>query len=176
RPLRLIPGGDILANAIDPTLTELVDAGYADGKGTATDPAIPKDPTVTRPMKPGSSLSALGGVPASVPAGAATGATTAIQDITNPTNFVTKPLGEAGKLPGISSLPSLPSLTNQSVSANTAKPNSPNMFVPVLPGTGNKNSSSSAATGANGLKNFTDQVKDAVNKVTGGLTGAKNGS
>ena len=35
RPLRLIPGGDILANALDPTLTELVDAGYNDGKGTA---------------------------------------------------------------------------------------------------------------------------------------------
>ena len=42
RPLRLLPGGDILADAIDPTLTELVDAGYNDGKGTASDPAIPK--------------------------------------------------------------------------------------------------------------------------------------
>ncbi len=33
RPLRLIPGGDIVADAIDPTMTELVNAGYADGKG-----------------------------------------------------------------------------------------------------------------------------------------------
>ena len=35
RPLRLIPGGDILANAIDPLMTDLVNAGYNDGlKGT----------------------------------------------------------------------------------------------------------------------------------------------
>ena len=104
RPLRLFPGGDILADALDPTLTALVDAGYADGKGTEDNPAIPKDPTVTRPMLPGSSLTALGGVPSTLHEGAAAGATTAIEDITGPANFVTKPLAEAAKLPGISSL------------------------------------------------------------------------
>ncbi len=56
----MLPGGDILADALDPTLTELVDAGYADGKGTADNPAIPEDPTVTRPMQPGSSLRSSG--------------------------------------------------------------------------------------------------------------------
>ena len=37
RPLRLVPGGDIVADALDPTLTELVDAGYQDGE-IDTDP------------------------------------------------------------------------------------------------------------------------------------------
>jgi hypothetical protein len=179
RPLRLLPGGDILAAAIDPTMTQLVNAGYNDGKGlkdssgAIVDPAIPNDPTVTRPMQPGSSLTGLGGVPGSVPLGATDGAQTAIQDVTNPGNFVTKPLGEAGKLPFISTL-SPSTLTNSSLSTGTLKANSPNKFVPVLPGVGNNNSSSSsAANGSKAVKNFTDQVKDAVNKVTGGLTGAK---
>ena len=179
RVLRIFPGGDIIADAVDPTLTELVNAGYADGKGTADNPAIPEDPTVTRPMKPFSSLGALGGVPATVPEGATAGANTAIEDFADPAKFITKPLGEASKLPIISSLPGLSSstLTNQSVSTTAAQAGSPNKFVPVLPGAGNKNSSSgAAATGSNGLKNFTDRINDAVNKVTGGLTGAKPAS
>jgi hypothetical protein len=180
RPLRLLPGGDILANAIDPTMTELVNAGYNDGKGTADNPAIPQDPNVTRPMKPGSSLTGLSGVPGSVPEGLGAGVETAGDDVTNPTTFVTKPLGEAGKLPVISSLPSLsPStLTNTSVVPKTLTGSNPNFFAPVLPGTGNNKSSGSSATGGNLANNFTDQVKNAVDKVTGGLTGAKtnNGS
>lgn len=121
RPLRLLPGGDILADALDPTATALVNAGYADGKGTAADPAIPKDPTVTRPWQPGSSLTHLGGVPSTVGVGATAGATTAFQDIANPANFITKPLGEAAKLPFLSTL------TNSSVSQNslTAKSAAP---------------------------------------------------
>jgi hypothetical protein len=180
RPLRLLPGGDILANTIDPTMTELVNAGYNDGKGVPGDEAIPKDPTVTRPMKPGSSLTGLSGVPGSVPEGLGAGVETAGDDVTNPTTFVTKPLGEAGKLPVISSLPSLsPStLTNTSVVPKTLTGSNPNFFAPVLPGTGNNKSSGSSATGGNLANNFTDQVKNAVDKVTGGLTGAKtnNGS
>jgi hypothetical protein len=170
RPLRLIPGGDIVADALDPTLTQLVNAGYQDGQ------PIPTDPTKPRPMTPGSSISNLGGVPGSVPIGLNNGANTATKDISDLTSFVTKPLDEAGKLPGISSLPSLsPStLTNSSVLPNTLKASNPNFFAPVVPGTGTNNKpSSSAGTGANPVKNFTDQVKDAVNKVTGGLTGAK---
>jgi hypothetical protein len=180
RPLRLIPGGDIIANAIDPTMTELVNAGYNDGKGLPGDPAIPADPTVTRPMQPGSSLTGLGGVPGSLQDGATAGAATAISDVTNPTNFITKPLGEAGNLPGISSLSGLsPSaLTNSSVSSSTLKASDPNKFLPgVLPGNNNSSSNgSSGSGGAAGLKSFTEQVKDAVGKVTGGLTGAKPAS
>lgn len=182
RPLRLIPGGDIVADAIDPTMTELVNAGYNDGKGLPAgtgpkgrpypaDPAIPADPTETRRMKPGSSLSALdaGALQESVQEGASDGAQTAIEDVSNPTNFVENPLKEAGKLPIISSL-SPSTQTNSTVSTNTIKASSPNFFAPVLPGTGNKNSSTgSAATGGNALKSFTDQVSDTVKKVTGGL-------
>lgn len=171
RPLRLLPGGDILADTIDPTMTQLVNAGYSDTKGFQGDEAIPKDPTVTRPMKPGSSLSALdaGALQESVQEGASDGAQTAIEDVSEPTNFVTKPLKEAGKLPIISSL-SPSTQTNSTVSTNTIKASSPNFFAPVLPGTGNKNSSTgSAATGGNALKSFTDQVSDTVKKVTGGL-------
>jgi PE-PPE domain len=175
RPLRLLPGGDIIADAIDPTMTQLVNAGYNDGKGLPGDPAIPANPAITRPMQPGSSLTGLGGVPASIPAGLEQGVGTATQDITNPTNFITKPLGEVGSLPGISSLSGLaPStLTNSSVSSSTLNASDPNKFLPgVLPGK-NNNSSNGSSGGATGLKNFTEQVKDAVGKVTGGLTGAK---
>jgi hypothetical protein len=180
RPLRLIPGGDIVADAIDPTMTQLVNAGYNDGKGMPGDPAIPADPTVTRPMQPGSSLSGLGGVPGSIPVGLEQGVGTATQDVTNPTNFITKPLAEAGNLPGISSLSGLsPSaLTNSSVSSSTLKASDPNKFLPgVLPGNNNSSSNgSSSSGGAAGLKSFTEQVKDAVGKVTGGLTAAKPAS
>jgi len=171
RPLRLLPGGDIIADAIDPTMTQLVDAGYNDGKGIPGDPAIPADPTVTRPMQPGSSLTGLGGVPGSIPVGLQQGVGTATQDVKNPTNFITKPLGEAGSLPIISSLnPS--TLTNSSVSSSTLNASDPNKFLPgVLPG--NNNSSTGSSGGSTGLKNFSEQVKDAVGKVTGGLTGAK---
>ena len=122
-------------------------------------------------MKPGSSLSALdaGALQESVQEGASDGAQTAIEDVSNPTNFVENPLKEAGKLPIISSL-SPSTQTNSTVSTNTIKASSPNFFAPVLPGTGNKNSSTgSAATGGNALKSFTDQVSDTVKKVTGGL-------
>jgi hypothetical protein len=44
RPLKMLPGGSIVADALDPTLTELVNAGYQDSQ------PIPDDPGVTRPM------------------------------------------------------------------------------------------------------------------------------
>lgn len=128
RPLRLIPGGDILADALDPALTDLVNAGYNDGKGTTANPAIPQDPTVPRPMKPFSSLSALGAddVQDSVREGATAGATAASQDFADPGNFITKPDSEFRKLPLISSLPnsavSTVTLTTQNkVSTEAAK-------------------------------------------------------
>jgi hypothetical protein len=117
RPLRLIPGGDIIANAIDPVMTDLVNAGYNDGKGLSTDPAIPVNPAITRPMKPFSSLGALDSVPDSAQEGATAGAQTAIGNFANPANFITKPLGEAAKLPFLSTL------TNSSVSQNSLNAN-----------------------------------------------------
>lgn len=45
RPLRMIPGGDILADAVEPTATALVNAGYQDNS------PIPADPRVQRPAR-----------------------------------------------------------------------------------------------------------------------------
>ncbi len=153
RPLRLFPGGDILADALDPTLTELVNAGYQDGQ------PIPDDPGQTRPMTPGSSLQNLGGVLGSLPIGLANGATTAQQDLSNPANLVTKPADEFGNLPVISGggagLPKLPGFSTTGG----------NLFVPGS----NKPAGTASPGGANPVKNFTDRINDAVNKVTGGL-------
>jgi PE-PPE domain len=44
KPLRLLPGGGILADALEPALTVLVDWGYQDNN------PIPDDPTTTRPV------------------------------------------------------------------------------------------------------------------------------
>jgi hypothetical protein len=156
RPFRLLPGGDIVADALDPTLTALVNAGYNDGLGVEGNEAIPKDPTVTRPMQPGSSLGALGGVPATIPAGLDAGVDTAQDDLSDPTNLVTKPLGEVRKLPVLSGagLPSLPGLSTTGG----------NLFTP-----GSKTPAGTASPGgANPVKTFTDKINDAVNKVTGG--------
>jgi hypothetical protein len=153
RPLRLIPGGDIVADAIDPTLTQLVNAGYQDGQ------PIPTDPRVPRPMTPGSSLQNLGGVPGSVPIGLAKGADTAQDDVSDPTKLVSKPVDQIGNLPVISGggagLPKLPGFSTTGG----------NLFAPGA----NKPAGAAAAGGANPVKSFTDQVNDAVKKVTGGL-------
>ncbi len=108
-------------------------------------------------------------MPGTIPAGWTTGVGTAQDDLSNPTNLVTKPIGEVGKLPlisGGSGLPSLPGLS-------TLNASSPNKFAPVLPGVAGNNSSNGSSSGVNGtgLKSFTDKVNDAVSKVTGGVTG-----
>jgi hypothetical protein len=160
RPLRLLPGGDILADALDPTMTALVDAGYADGKGTVDNPAIPRDPTVPRPMQPGSSLGNLGAVPGTLQTGLDAGVKTAQDDLESPTNLVTKPLGEVGKLPVLGSL----ALPNSTLTTNKLSTTGGNLFAP-----GSKKPGSTASPGgANPVKTFTDRINDAVNKVTGG--------
>jgi hypothetical protein len=169
RPLRLIPGGDILANALDPTMTALVNAGYADGKGTEDNPAIPLDPGVTRPMQPGSSLENLGGVPGTLQTGLDAGVDTAQHDLESPTNFVTKPLGEVGRLPVLGSLVNLPT-TNSATTRLSS--NSPNLFRPG--GNNNGAAGSAGSTGReNPLKTFKSRVDQAVDRVTGGLQGGK---
>jgi PE-PPE domain len=174
RPLRLLPGGDILANAVDPTFTKLVDAGFNDGKGLEGNPAIPENPAITRPMKPFSSLSALdpGDLGNSVQEGAAAGAQTAIEDIANPANFITKPLGEAAKLPGISTLTNAVASSSSPTSALKTTHGADGGALtggrPLLPGL-TKPSLGSRSGGTKPLKQFSERVHDAVSKVTGGL-------
>jgi len=114
RPLRLIPGGDILADTLEPALTEIVNAGYKDNT------PIPDDPTVERPLGLGISetTTALNNLPGAVRTGLQDGARTAAQDLAKPSNFITKPLDEFRKLPLISTLP------NSTVSTTNSTPRS----------------------------------------------------
>lgn len=70
RPLRIIPGGNIIADPIEPTLKVLVDAGYKDNS------PIPQDPGQTRPVglvpSPTETATALGRLPGAVQEGAQT--------------------------------------------------------------------------------------------------------
>ena len=158
RPLRLIPGGDIVANAIDPLMTDLVNAGYNDGMGRLGESGDTGEPDRARPMKPFSSLSALDAddVQDDVEDGATAGATTAFENIGNPANFITKPIGEIAKLPGLSTL------TNSSVSQNSL--------------TANKSASAaqSASTGSNSerprpLKKAADDFNSSLKKFADSL-------
>lgn len=169
RPLRLLPGGDIVADALEPTFTELVNAGYNDGKGIPGDEAIPQDPTVVRPMKPGSSLTGLGGVPGSVPTGFDAGVETAQEDVADPTSFVSKPIGEVGKLPVLSSVVDLPTTQTPEKSTSTLV-KSPKKVSPDLGG--DDDAPKSGSSGVKPAHRFTDRLNDAVKKVTGGLSGA----
>ena len=83
-------------------------------------------------MKPFSSLGALDSVPDSAQEGATAGAQTAIGNFANPANFITKPLGEAAKLPFLSTL------TNSSVSQNSLTANK-TASAPQTAGTGSGN-------------------------------------
>jgi hypothetical protein len=115
RPLRLIPGGDILADTIEPVLTEIVNAGYKDNE------PIPQNPTLTRPMgllPMSETMTMLARLPAAVETGVHNGLATAQADFSSPANFVTKPIAEVGKLPGISSLP----ISQSTASTLTTKP------------------------------------------------------
>ncbi|WP_123029524.1 PE-PPE domain-containing protein [Mycolicibacterium stellerae] len=177
RPLRLLPGGDILANAIDPVMTDLVNAGYNDGLGVEDNPtigdhpAIPEDPTVLRPMKPFSSLSALeaGDLQDSAQEGLEDGVDTAQDDLSNPTNLITKPLAEAAKLPGISSLTSLTSSTAGITPFTSGSANK------VVPNT-QKSGTSSSATGSKPLQKIADDFSSSLKKFAAGQDKKKNES
>src|SRR5262249_40846247 len=99
RPLNLLPGGDIVASAVDPAATDLVDWGYQDNK------PIPDDPGVTRPMKllptPAQTAATLAHLPTAVVTGVHDAPATAVADISSPTNLITKPITEARKTAGI---------------------------------------------------------------------------
>lgn len=158
RPLRLLPGGDIVADAIEPTLTELVNAGYNDGLGMEDNPAIPLDPTVERPMKPGSSLTGLDGVPESVPTGVDAGVKTAQEDLAEPTKLVTKPVDEVGKLPVLSTL--------ADDASETLLPNLKRNTTGAASGDDESDAPAKERPG----QRFAERINDVVKKVTGGAS------
>lgn len=57
RPLRALPGGDVVADAVEPVATALVDAGYQDGAPIPVDPGIPRPAGLLPPAQSFSSAS-----------------------------------------------------------------------------------------------------------------------
>lgn len=49
RPIRTLPGGNTVADAIEPAATALVDAGYRDNTPIPTDPGIPRPAAIAPP-------------------------------------------------------------------------------------------------------------------------------
>jgi hypothetical protein len=97
------------------------------------------------------------------------GVKTAQDDLESPGTFVTKPLGEVGKLPvlGGLALPDSTTLTTLPDSTLTTKKLSTTDGNPFAPGS-KKRGSTESPGGANPVKTFTDRINDEVNKVTGG--------
>jgi PE-PPE domain len=152
RPLLLLPGGDILAATLEPALTEIVNAGYKDNE------PIPDDPTVTRPMgllPTTETATMLTNLPGAIQQGLQDGADTAQKDIANPGNFITKPLGEAAKLPGISSLTNLSQSTSRLTSLGAKNAST----------TQKPAASTSSTERPRPLKKLADDVKSSLNKL-----------
>ncbi|GAS91515.1 PE-PPE domain-containing protein [Mycolicibacterium brisbanense] len=176
RPLLLVPGGNIVADAVEPALTDIVDAGYQDNQ------PVPTDPTKTRPvglLPPASDMTeTLGALPGDVQAGVTKAAATAQQDISSPTTLVTGPLDEAGStakiitgnLPTSSlSTSSVPGLSGLSplTSGNKVVPNP----VKSLQSTGGSNPAQKVAGSLNStVSGVSKGVQNAVKKVVSGAT------
>lgn len=174
RPLLLLPGGDIVADAVEPALTDIVNAGYQDNQ------PIPQDPTKTRPvglLPPASDMTGtLGALPGDIQAGVTKAAGTARADLSSPTTLVTGPLDEASSTAKIvtgnlttSSLSTtgLPGLSGVSALSSPNKPvSSANKSVP------NPMKSSKPAGRANPLKKVTGSLNSTVGGVTKGLQNA----
>ncbi|OBC17141.1 PE-PPE domain-containing protein [Mycobacterium sp. 852013-50091_SCH5140682] len=174
RPLLLMPGGNIVADAVEPALTDIANAGYQDNQ------PIPTDPTKTRPvglLPPASDMTAtLGALPGDAQAGVTKAAATAQQDLSAPTTLVTGPLDEAGStakiitgnLPTSSLSPtSVPGLSGLSPlnSGNKAVPNP----VKSLKSTGGSNPAQKVAGSINStVSGVANGVQNAVKKVVSG--------
>lgn len=174
RPLLLVPGGNVVADAVEPALTDIVNAGYQDNQ------PIPTDPTKTRPvglLPPATDMAAtLGALPGDVRTGLTTAVGTAKKDLSSPTMLVTGPLDEAGStakivtgnlpasslstasVPGLSGLRSLTS-GNKSVPKPLKSPKS----------TGGSNPVQKVASSLNStVSGVTKGVQNAVKKVVSG--------
>ncbi len=171
RPLLLLPGGEIIADAVEPTLTVLVNAGY---KGNEP---IPTDPTETRPMEPGSSVTnilASGSLPGAAQQGMQDGVAATKNDLTNPSDLVTGPVDEFKKTAG--------SLTNSSpvplASTNSPKPSTSAFDISATdkksPDAGSTTPSSGGPKGP--VRQVIGRINSALSSVANSLThgGQKN--
>ncbi len=102
-------------------------------------------------------------MPGSVQDGLDAGVGTARQDLSNPGNFVTKPLAEFGKLPFVSTLPT--SLTNSTLAKNNVNTTGAK---PLLPGLNKPTGTTSSSGHPRPLKKIADSIKSSLNKLAGG--------
>jgi hypothetical protein len=171
RPLRSVPGGNVLADAVEPTLTVLVNWGYQDNS------PIPQNPGVTRPaglLPPASqTVDAANQLPGAV----GQGVQAAQKDLSSPSSLVTSPLSSvtttvgaaAGNLPS-SSLPSVPKLTTPLIS--TVDMTGGNRVSPR-----SSTTSTSSSGGANPVQQVAGSVSSALSGLAGSLTnGARKGA
>jgi hypothetical protein len=172
RPLLLLPGGEIVADVVEPILTVLVNAGYQDGQ------PIPLDPTVQRPMQLGSSLSniitASNTLPGALQQGVQDGTAAAQTDLASPGKLVTGPISEITKTTG---------LVTNSVTNNSPVPLASTNITPLsaspfnmttggrfVPGASGTNTSSPGGSG-----NPVQQVVGSITSALGGLANSLTG-
>jgi hypothetical protein len=167
RPLDSIPGGSVVADALEPTMTVLVNWGYKDNK------SIPDDPSQTQPMALlpplSQSVQAVRALPRSVQDGA-----TAVQsDFSSPGSKLTS---QASTLPTQSafSLPQLGSPKPDLPKPNVPKPDLPKPTSKLNMTGGSKFSPGPSAPG-DASPNGGNPVKQVVNNVTSGLGGLADG-
>jgi hypothetical protein len=164
RPLRVLPGGAVVADALEPTATALVNLGYQDGN------SIPENPGKTQPMGLLPPTSQITQTVQALPGTVNQGAKAAQDDLSDPVAALTPstdglPTGLLGSIPGgAGSLPG---------TSTTSKPR-----LNVLTSDGNKapvggTAGSTATTGgrANPLgtavktaTNFNNELAKAVKK------------
>lgn len=165
RPLRSLPGGGVVADAIEPTLTVLVNAGYKDNE------PIPDDPSVARPgaLMPSSEENAE--TIAALPGAVQQGATKAQKDLSTGTNILPKtsplPTSLAGMAPGIPSL-SLPSTAKGTTPLRSPIAFTGSKLVKPKSGPGTSGSGGGQLTGGvtKALSGVTDSLSKAVKSVT----------
>jgi hypothetical protein len=107
RPLRSIPGGDVVADAVEPTLTVLVNWGYKDNQ------PIPTNPGETRPMGLFPSAEENNTAIAALPGALGMGVQAAQHDLSSPSTLLTTPstaglpTGLASAIPSVGTPPDL---------------------------------------------------------------------
>jgi hypothetical protein len=149
RPLLLIPGGDSLADALEPTLTHLVNAAYQDNQ------PIPEDPGVPRPMSlvPSSSgdESVMTTLQRSTPGGRPSEISGVAPSLASKASASTKPSAPAIDMAsGAKFSPGKSSLVRQVVGGFTSAPGDLPSPAPITAKDNNQPGAASSAAGAPG--------------------------
>ena len=177
QPLRSIPGGTVLADAVEPALTVLVNWGYQDNS------PIPKDPGVTRPMGVLPPVSQGAAAAKQLQVGVGQGVQAAQKDLSSPSGVVPSPLSSLASQ-GASPNASTPSVTSPLSAASIAPASSlPSVPKPTTPSTstidmsgghkvspGSSTSSTSSSAGANPVQQVVGSVSSALSGLAGSLT------